>query len=108
MSARIHLLTSITPSPQSSPQPWVDSRNPTPASTVRIMMIRPLLAAFLAFCTAIALAQDNTPPTLKVVLPRGDKAGTKVKAMVEIPSADGLQGCQIPASGEYQIPVVLS
>jgi DsbC/DsbD-like thiol-disulfide interchange protein len=72
------------------------------------MMIRPLLAAFLAFCTAIALAQDNTPPTIKVVLPKDGKAGTKVKAMVEITFADGLHGYQNPASGEYQIPVVLS
>lgn len=71
-------------------------------------MLRPIFAAFLIFCAALVMAQDNTPPTVKVVLPKEGKAGTKVKATVEVTFGEGLHGYQNPPSGEYQIPVSLT
>jgi DsbC/DsbD-like thiol-disulfide interchange protein len=71
-------------------------------------MTRPILAALFAFFFTFAFAQDNTPPTVKVILPKTAKPGEKIKARVEVTFADGLHGYQNPPSGEYQIPVTLS
>jgi DsbC/DsbD-like thiol-disulfide interchange protein len=71
-------------------------------------MIRPIVAAIFAFFLTFAFAQDNTPPTVKVVLPKSAKPGEKIKATVEVTFAEGLHGYQNPASGEYQIPVALT
>ena len=68
-------------------------------------MIRPLLATVLALFVSLALAQENTPPTVKVVLPKQAKPGAKVQGTVEITFADGLHGYQNPPTDEYQIPV---
>ncbi len=68
-------------------------------------MIRSLLAAVLVLTAAFALGQSNTPPTVKVTLPKDAKVGQKVKGFVEISFAEGLHGYQNPPTDEYQIPV---
>lgn len=68
-------------------------------------MIRPLLTAILALFVSLALAQENTPPTVKVVLPKQAKPGAKVQGTVEVTFSDGLHGYQNPPTDSYQIPV---
>lgn len=68
-------------------------------------MIRPLLAAILIFCAAIGLAQENTAPTVKLLLPAKAKAGAKVQATVVVTFAEGLHAYQNPPTSDYQIPV---
>ena len=68
-------------------------------------MHRLILIATIFFTTVLAVAQGNTPPTVKVTLPKEAKAGAKVLGMVEITFSDGLHGYQNPPTDEYQIPV---
>ena len=68
-------------------------------------MIRSLLALVATLCVALAFGQDNTPPTVKLTLPKQAKPGAKVQAVVEITFAEGLHGYQNPPKEDYQIPV---
>lgn len=54
---------------------------------------------------AMAFAQDNTPPTIKLVLPKSAKAGSVVKGTVKVKFAPGLHGYQNPPTRSYLVPV---
>lgn len=67
-------------------------------------MIKSLVALVLLVCASLASAQDNTPPTVKLLLPKQAKPGAKVRAVVEITFAEGLHAYQNPSQEDYQIP----
>ncbi len=71
-------------------------------------MIRPLISAFFALLAAVAMAQGNTPPTVKVTLPKDAKPGSMVKGTVEVTFAEGLHGYQNPPIDKFQIPVSIT
>jgi DsbC/DsbD-like thiol-disulfide interchange protein len=71
------------------------------------MMLRPILALLFFAASGFVFGQANTPPEIKVILPKTAKAGSIVKATVQLTFADGLHGYQNPPSEEYQIPVRL-
>ncbi|HWA83271.1 MAG TPA: protein-disulfide reductase DsbD domain-containing protein [Fimbriimonadaceae bacterium] len=71
-------------------------------------MIRSLLSALFVFAVCLAVAQTNTAPTVKVVLPKTAKPGATVSGTIELSFADGLHGYQNPPTDEYQIPVKVS
>jgi DsbC/DsbD-like thiol-disulfide interchange protein len=70
-------------------------------------MIKHLLI-LAVFCLAAFGFAQNEAPSMKVTFPKAVKAGSKVKAMVEISFVEGLHGYQNPPSTEWQIPVKLS
>src|SRR5579862_9218957 len=71
-------------------------------------MIRATLTALFVLVACLVFAQGNTPPVIKVTLPKEAKPGTKVQGTIEVTFADGLHGYQNPPTDQYQIPVTLT
>jgi DsbC/DsbD-like thiol-disulfide interchange protein len=70
-------------------------------------MKKPLIAIFSVFA-ALACAQENIPPTVKVTLPKTVVSGKSVKGTIKVKFAEGLHGYQNPPTRDWMVPVTVS